>query len=121
MSSCNLKIFLCISIEKREPRIIPRSRPSASTSKRTSASLFSILIHRKIFKLHSDKLSKHFVKTMREGKYHFLLICKLLLLEEGVGKSLTHLVANCSMKIQQFLLSLVIIQLPFLRLYPRKS
>ena len=70
LSLCNLKIFQCISIEKMEPRNIPRSRPSASTSKRTSASIFSILIHRKIFKLHSDKLSKHFVKTMREGKYH---------------------------------------------------
>ena len=44
MSLCNLNIFLCISIEKREPRIIPRSRPSASTSKRTSASVFSISI-----------------------------------------------------------------------------
>ena len=29
---------------------------------------FSILIHKKIFKLHLDNFSKHFVKTMREGK-----------------------------------------------------
>ena len=70
MSLCNLKIFLCISIEKWKPRIIPRSRPSASTSKRTLASLFSILIHRKISKLHLDNFSKHFVKTMCEGKDH---------------------------------------------------
>ena len=35
---------LGILIEKTEPRIIPRSRPSASTSKRTSASVFSIAI-----------------------------------------------------------------------------
>ena len=35
---------LGILIEKTEPRIIPRSRPSASTSKRTSASVFSISI-----------------------------------------------------------------------------
>ena len=77
LSSCNLKIFLCISIEKREPRTIPRSRPSASTSKRTSASIFSILIHRKIFKLHLDNFSKHFVKTMREGKDHSPTVTKI--------------------------------------------
>ena len=46
LSSCNLTIFLCISIEKLEPRTIPRSRPSASTSKRTSALVFSISIPR---------------------------------------------------------------------------
>ena len=44
LSSCKLTFFLCISIEKMEPRIIPRSRPTASTSKRTSASIFSIAI-----------------------------------------------------------------------------
>ena len=35
---------LGILIEKTEPRIIPRSRPLASTSKRTSASVFLISI-----------------------------------------------------------------------------
>ena len=47
MSLCNLKIFLCISIEKWKPRIIPRSRPSASTSKRTLASIFQSWYTRK--------------------------------------------------------------------------
>ena len=47
VSLCNLKIFLCISIEKREPRNIPRSRPSASTSKRTLASIFQSWYTRK--------------------------------------------------------------------------
>ena len=42
LSLCNLKFFLCISIEKMEPRIIPRSRPTASTSKRTSAAILEI-------------------------------------------------------------------------------
>ena len=51
LSQC-LKIYprviwefsLGILIEKMEPRIFPRSRPTASTSKRTSASIFSIAI-----------------------------------------------------------------------------
>ena len=32
---------------------------------------FSILILKKNIKLHLDKFSTHFVRTMREGKYHF--------------------------------------------------
>ena len=51
------------------PRTIPRSWPAASTSKSTLASMFSILIPKKIFQLHLEKFSTHFIKTMREGKY----------------------------------------------------
>ena len=42
---------LGILIEKTEPRIIPRSRPSASTSKITSASIFSISIPKENFQI----------------------------------------------------------------------
>ena len=40
LSLCNLNFFLCISITRMEPRIISRSRPSASTSKRTLVPFF---------------------------------------------------------------------------------
>ena len=61
---------LGILIEKTEPQIIPRSRPSGSTSKRTLALSFQSRYLRKILKLHLEKFSKHFDRTIREGKDH---------------------------------------------------
>ena len=58
-------------LEKWRPRNIPRSRAAPSTSKRTSASIFPISISKKNIKLHLEKFSTHFIRTMHEGKYHF--------------------------------------------------
>ena len=59
--------------EKWQPRTIPRSRPTASTSKRTSAAILGISKPLKKAKLYLDNFSSHLEKTMREGKYHFFL------------------------------------------------
>ena len=74
LSSCNLKFFLCISIEKMEASEHSEVSAFGLDLKKNLGFIFSILIHRKIFKLHLDNFSKHFVKTMREGKYHFLML-----------------------------------------------
>ena len=70
LSSYNLLFSWVFRFEKWQPRTIPRSRPTASTSKRTSAAILGISKPSKKAKLYLDNFSSHLEKTMREGKYH---------------------------------------------------
>ena len=77
-----LKIIPCVWdfswvswLRKMQPWTISRSRswtPALTlTSKRTAAAIFSISIPKKNLKLQSENFLEHFVRTMREGKYHY--------------------------------------------------
>ena len=71
LSSHNLLFSRVFRFEKWQPRTIPRSRPTASTSKRTSAAILGISKPLKKAKLYLDNFSSHLKKTMHEGKYHY--------------------------------------------------
>ena len=71
LSLYNLLFSRVFRFEKWQPRTIPRSRPTASTSKRTSAAILGISKPLKKAKLYLDNFSSHLEKTMSEGKYHF--------------------------------------------------
>ena len=73
LSSYNLLFSRVFRFEKWQPRTIPRSRPTASTSKRTSAAILGISKPLKKAKLYLDNFSSHLEKTMREGKYHSIM------------------------------------------------
>ena len=71
LSKCNLNIFLCIKIEKREAEVLFEVEAEGRDLGMVRGSLFSIEIHRKIFKLHEDIFPNTELSTMSEGECFF--------------------------------------------------